>query len=116
MLKQIVMIGAIAAAFGLGPAVAQQSPASQPQMQTAQNKVMDIDLLGLGVYSSDGQMLGKVTEAMADGTIHVDVGQYLGIDKKTVGIKSDQYERQGERINLKIDSENVSSLPEVMAN
>lgn len=117
MWKQIVTIGAIAAAFGLGPALAQQSPTSQPQMQNAQNQApMEIDLLGLDVYSSDGQMLGKVTEASTDGTIHVDVGQFLGIDKKTVEIKSDQYERQGERITLKLDSENVSSLPEAMAN
>jgi hypothetical protein len=73
MLKTLLVAAALALAGTTTSALAQeQPPAAQPE----------VTLVGLPVYSSDGQKLGAVTEVGISGTqraVRAEIGGFLGI-------------------------------------
>lgn len=47
-------------------------------------------------------------------SIHVDVGEFLGIGSKTVKVRSGQFTQSSDRVELTMEASEVESLPEAM--
>ncbi len=74
-------------------------------------------LQGTSVFTSDGQNLGRVVEVQRnpDGkiqSVQIQIGRFLGIGDKVVTIGADQLQQLGDRIKLRMDANQVRSLPE----
>lgn len=93
------------------------TPAMPDRSATApDNKVNP--LVGLAVFSSDGNKLGNVhsVNAEPDGkvkAIHIKTGGFLGFGAKLVAIPENKFTRAGENIQLGMTADEVSKLPEV---
>jgi hypothetical protein len=107
-----------------GPATRPADPAEKPAVAprsgdksaTAPAKVNP--LVGLTVFSSDGNKLGTVhsVSAAPDGkvkAIHIKTGGFLGIGGKLVAIPDGKFTRSGENIQLGMTADEVSKLPAV---
>lgn len=75
-------------------------------------------MIGLTVFSSDGNKLGAVQSVRAepDGKVkalHVKTGGFLGFGGKIVAIPEGKFTRTGENIQLGMTVDEVSKLPEV---
>lgn len=75
-------------------------------------------LVGLAVFSSDGNKMGNVRSVSAgpDGTvkaIHIKTGGFLGFGGKVVAIPEGRFTKSGDNIQLGISADEVSKLPEV---
>ncbi len=132
MWMKLLTAGALAAALGIAPVMAQESPSEQQQppaaiesegqpppatIESDQPAQMG-DLTDWPVYSSDGEKLGEVTAVKqgADGNveaIHADIGGFLGFGAKTVEISADQFSLGDKRIDLSLIAEEAKELPEV---
>lgn len=121
MWNKFAVLTLVAAPFVALPAVAQQAPSDQPAAAEAQQsttlRAKADALSGMDVYSSDGQLVGKVAAAIADPNsnveeIHVDVGAELGIGEKRVSIDADRFNLGEDRIDLSITAAEVQGLPE----
>lgn len=71
---------------------------------------------GMPVFSSDDQNIGRVVDVTRgpDGRIQsvaVQVGRFLGIGDRVVTINADTLRQAGDRIQLKMDANQVRSLP-----
>ena len=103
MLKHALAAVALVVAFAATPAPAQQSqppPVGQPEPI----------LVGLPVFSSDGQRLGEVNSAatVAGKTaVRVEMGAFLGLGPSQVLVDSGVYVRKGDRIELNITAAQV---------
>jgi hypothetical protein len=101
MLKLLLLAGALATVTTMS------ASAQQPQVPPAQTET---DLMGLPVYSSDGQKLGEITQVgNADGqmAVRAEMGEFLGIGSKSVIIPAEVYEQKGDRIELTMTAEEV---------
>jgi hypothetical protein len=101
MLKALLVAAALALA-GITSALAQekQPPAAQPE----------VTLVGLPVYSSDGQKLGAVTEVGLSGTqraVRAEIGGFLGIGSSPVVIPANMFEHKGDRIEVLMTADEV---------
>jgi sporulation protein YlmC with PRC-barrel domain len=126
MWKKLSVIAALAAGLAAGPALAQQQsggttdkPSASSQKQSKQTMQSAKELKGQAVYSSDGEKVGEVTEVKEGSggnveSIHVDVGEFLGIGAKTVKIRSGQFSHNNNRVELTMQASEVESLPEAM--
>jgi len=75
-------------------------------------------LVGLAVFSSDGNKLGTVHSVSAepDGkvkAIRIKTGGFLGIGGKLVAIPEGKFTKAGDNIQLGMTADEVSKLPEV---
>ena len=75
-------------------------------------------MIGLTVFSSDGNKLGSVqsVDAGADGTvraIRLKTGGFLGFGGKLVEILEGKFTKSGDNVQLGMTSDEVSKLPEV---
>ena len=75
------------------------------------------NLKGVTVYSADNQDVGRVLEAARgpDGklqSVQIQIGRFLGLGDKVVSINADALQEIGDRIKLKLGSEQVRSLPQ----
>ncbi|MBO0765639.1 MAG: PRC-barrel domain-containing protein [Hyphomicrobiaceae bacterium] len=106
MLRPILAAGGIALALAGSPALAQQSPApNQPTTQKA-----DPSMVGLSVYSSDGQKVGKVSEvgtAGGEAAVRADMGEFLGINPGSVIIGGNAFERKSDRIEVAMTAQEI---------
>src|SRR5262245_40666556 len=78
---------------------AQQSPPPAPQPAAT--------LVGLPVFSSDGQKLGEVTSAatVAGKTaVRVEMGAFLGLGPSQVLVDHGVYQRKGDRLELNMSA------------
>jgi sporulation protein YlmC with PRC-barrel domain len=117
MFRPILAAGAIAAALAVSPVMppvmAQQQspstepPAAQPAPPTPQTQPeaspVDQSLIGLSVYSSDGQRLGEVAEVgMAGGTpaVRVEMGEFLGLGSSSVIVNAKAIARKEDRVEI----------------
>jgi opacity protein-like surface antigen len=114
-----MMRSVLAATLGIAalaaPASAQQ--AQPPQNQPEQNqpaappKQVDKGMIGLPVFSSDGQKLGEVTEVgeLPGGyqAIRAEMGEFLGIGATAVVIASDMFQKKADRIELGLTAAEV---------
>jgi hypothetical protein len=98
-MSKIALFIAAAAALVLSPAFAQQ--------HSAQRKST---LVGLPVYSSDGQKLGEVTEEGRYGgkaTVRADMGTFFGSGPNIVLIDADVFKKNADRIELTMTAAEV---------
>jgi hypothetical protein len=91
------------------------TPRSTDKSATAPAKVNP--LVGLAVFSSDGNKLGSVHSVAAapDGkvtAIHIKTGGFLGFGGKLVAIPDGKFTRTGDNVQLGMTSDEVSKLPE----
>ena len=75
-------------------------------------------LIGLAVFSADGNNLGSVHSVATDAdgkvaAIHIKTGSFLGIGGKLVAIPEGKFTRSGVNVRLGMTAEEVSKLPEV---
>jgi len=84
------------------PASAQQSlpPTTQPEAA----------LVGLPVYSSDGQKLGEVTGTSGSGSrpaLRAEMGTFLGLSPSIVLIDAEVFQKKADRIELTMTAAEV---------
>jgi hypothetical protein len=102
MLKPTLAALGLAIALAVVPASAQQS--QPPTMQP------DIGLVGLPVYSSDGQMLGQVTDTVRAGgrqAVRAEMGAFLGLGPSIILIDADVFQTKVDRVELKMTAAEV---------
>lgn len=83
-------------------------PAARPRQQA---------LIGLAVFSSDGNKVGMVDsiDAQPDGkitAIHIKTGGFLGFGAKVVTIPEGKFQRVGGLVRIGLTAEEISKLPE----
>jgi sporulation protein YlmC with PRC-barrel domain len=105
MLKSTLTGILVAIALGTAPATAQQAPPGTPQQESS--------IVGLPIYSSDGEKLGEVTQV----TIHegqqavlAEMGTFLGIGTKPVLIPAGMVTQKGDRVELPMTAEVVKNI------
>ncbi|MGA7328916.1 MAG: PRC-barrel domain-containing protein [Rhodomicrobium sp.] len=74
-------------------------------------------LKGVTVFSSDGKDVGRVVDAVRgpDGklqSVQIQIGQLLGLGDKVVSISADRLQELGNRIQLRMNADQLRSLPE----
>ena len=100
-----------------GTSTIERSPAASPSDKAAQAPA-DGKLVGLPVYTSDGQRIGRVS-AVAMGTdgsvkeIHAKVGGFFGFGATLVRIEPDKFEKAGRRVQLSLNAKQAEELPKV---
>jgi hypothetical protein len=95
MLKLRLAAGLLAVGFTGLPALAQQSQPPTAQVQS--------ELIGLAVYSSDGEKLGRVTQVgTAEGkpAVRAELGGFLDVAPSLVVIPVGLFEQKPDRIEL----------------
>jgi hypothetical protein len=101
MVRQVLAAGILAAAIAASPAMAQPAQPSAPAEAT---------LVGLAVYSSDGQRLGQVTHAGMSGdqpAVRAEIGNFLGIGPSAVIIPADSFVQKSDRIEISMTAAEV---------
>jgi hypothetical protein len=98
------------------PATTPAAPSSDKSVKAPDGK--EHALMGLAVFSSDGNRLGAVQSVSTDSAgkataIRIKSGGFLGFGGKLVEIPEGKFTRSGENIQLGMTSEEVSKLPEV---
>jgi hypothetical protein len=102
------------------PSAGADTPATAPRRTdksaTAPGKTNP--LVGLAVFSSDGNKMGTVhsVSAAPDGSvkaIHIKTGGFLGFGGKLVAIPEGRFTKSGDNIQLGISADEVSKLPEM---
>lgn len=105
MFRLIAAAGIVALGLVAGPASAQQSPAPEPPAAQPETNV-----IGLPVYSSDGQKLGEVTDVGMSGgqrAVRAEMGGFLGLGSSPVVIGADSFQQKADRIELSMTAEQV---------
>jgi PRC-barrel domain protein len=106
MIKPILAASSVVLAVAGSPAVGQQSPTPD---QSAAQKV-DPSLVGLSVYSSDGQKVGQVSEVGLSGgvpAVRADMGEFLGMSPGSVIIGGQAFERKPDRIEVAMTAQEI---------
>ena len=101
MPRRLLAAVALAAGLAAAPASAQQST---PPAQ------VEVELVGLPVFSSDGHKLGEVTQvgmSAAGPAVQAQIGGFLGLGPSTVVIPAASFERKPDRIELPMTAEDV---------
>ena len=106
----------------IGECAEQKSASISPACHTLVQAVRRVgqnlpNLKGVTVYSADNQDVGRVLEATRgpDGklqSVQIQIGRFLGLGDKVVSINADALQEIGDRIKLKLGSEQVRSLPQ----
>lgn len=102
MLRRFLVAVAFAAVLATPQAWAQQTQSPPAQGEVA--------LVGLPVYSSDGQKLGEVTQvgtAHGQRAVQAEIGGFLGIGSSPVVIVGNAFQEKGDRIELLMTADEV---------
>ena len=109
MLRTALVAGSLAMGLAATPATAQNQqpppPATQPPAAQEQT-----NLVGLPVYSTDGQKLGEVTEVGTVGgrkMLRAEIGAFLGIGPSPVLIPADMFAHKNDRIEVAMTADEV---------
>jgi hypothetical protein len=106
MIRPILAAGSVVLALAGSPVVAQQGPS--PDQPTAEK--LDPSMVGLSVYSSDGQKLGQVSEVGTSGgepAVRADMGEFLGMSPGSVIIGGKAFERKADRIEVAMTAQEI---------
>jgi PRC-barrel domain len=106
MLRTLLAAGLLCTGVAAGPALAQQQPTPAPSAQPQP----DAGLVGLPVYSNDGQKLGDVTEVGTFGgrrMVRAEIGTFLGIGPSPVLIPADMFQQKPDRIEVAMSADEV---------
>ena len=97
MLRSRLAVGIVGLALAASPVAAQQTPPAenQPEVQA------DATLVGLPIYSSDGQRLGQIADVRAE------MEESLGIGPRTVIMFADALQQKNDRIELSMTAAEV---------
>ena len=103
MLKPTLVALTLAIALAVVPAMAQpiQPPATQPEP----------GLVGLPIYSSDGQIIGQVAGTVGTGSrlaVRAEMGTFLGLGSGIVLIDADVFQKKADRIELTMTAAEVT--------
>jgi PRC-barrel domain len=104
MLRPFLLAGSVALALIVSPAIAQQTPT--PDQPSAQQ--VDPKLVGLPIYSSDGQKLGEVAEvglSAGQPAVRAEMGEFLGLGAASVIIDATLFEKKTDRIEVAMTAE-----------
>jgi PRC-barrel domain len=106
----------------VGECAEQKSASISPACHTIVTSLQRIgqklsELKGVDVFSSDDNNVGRVVEVIRgpDGklqSVQIQIGRFLGIGDKVVSISADKLQELGNRIKLKMDADQLRSLPE----
>ena len=103
MVRRLFASGIIAVAFAaISPVVAQPAPPPSEAAEAA--------LVGLAVYSSDGQRLGNVTHARLAGNqavVRAEFGNFLGVEPIAVIIPAALFVQKADRIEMRMTAAEV---------
>lgn len=105
MLKSTLAGIAIAVALCSAPAIAQQTPPGAALQEGS--------IVGLPIYSSDGEKLGEVTHlTMHQGqqAVLAEMGTFLGIGAKPVLIPALMVTQKGDRVELPMTAQEVKNI------
>lgn len=113
-----------ASVFAFTPVLAQETnpgPIPDPFAEQLPGDPSELDqraLLGLPVWSSDGQELGVVTQVLTDRNgkveaVHADVGRFMGLGDRKVRVDASLIAVTEGRIILSISAEEMLMLPDV---
>jgi len=104
------------------PTTPQTNPTTMPSTKPASpdraaNAKQD-SLVGLTVFSSDGNRLGTVHSVNTEPggkvkAIHIKTGGFLGFGGKLVAIPEGKFVKSGDNIQLGISADEVKKMPEV---
>jgi sporulation protein YlmC with PRC-barrel domain len=96
-----LLVGALALVVAAGPGFAQERQPPAAQMES---------LVGLAVYSSDGQRLGEIREVGMSGTqpaVRADIGGFLDVAQSAVVIPINMIVQKPDRIELSMTAAEV---------
>jgi hypothetical protein len=99
MLRSRLAVGIVGLAVAAGSVAAQQTPPAenQPEVQA------DAALVGLPIYSFDGQRLGQIAEVgslRGQPAVRAEMEESLGIGPRSVIIVADAFQQKNDRIEL----------------
>jgi ribosomal 30S subunit maturation factor RimM len=101
------MFGKILGAAFLAILIATASVLAQQQ---APDTLAEIQMVGLPVYSSDGEKLGEVTDIgsmQGRQIVHADMGAFLGLGIREVLIPAGMFEQKIDRIEVPMSAAEV---------
>ena len=106
MLRSRLAAAIVLLAVAAGPVAAQQAPSveNQPGVGVAPT------LVGLPVYSSDGQRLGQISEvgsSMGTPAVRAEMEESLGIGARNVIIFAHAFQQKSDRIELAMTAAEV---------
>jgi PRC-barrel domain len=103
---------------GMKPSEPMKTPAAPSATERQSAAPAKNPMIGLNVFSSDGNNLGAVqsVDAGPDGkvrAIRLKTGGFLGFGGKLVEIPEGKFTKSGDNVQLGMTSDEVSKLPEV---
>ena len=106
MLRSRVAVGIVGLALAASPVAAQQTPPAEHQAEVQ----ADATLVGLPIYSSDGQRLGQIAEvgsSRGQPAVRAEMEESLGIGPRTVIMFADTFQQKNDRIELSMTAAEV---------
>jgi ribosomal 30S subunit maturation factor RimM len=106
MLRPMLQAAAVIGTLGVTPSLA-QLPAPAPLEQVEAN------LVGLPVYSSDGQKLGSVVEVGSFGgerMLRAEIESFLGLGVSPVLIPQDMFVHKVDRVEVAMTAKEIMAL------
>ena len=106
MLRPFLLAASVALALIVSPAIAQQTPT--PDQPSAQQ--VDAKLVGLPIYSSDGQKIGEVAEvglSAGQPAVRAEMGEFLGLGTASVVIDASLFEKKTDRIEIAMTADAI---------
>jgi hypothetical protein len=104
MLKLLLAAGVIAVGVTGTPSLAQQQQAQPPAAE------VQPPLVGLAVYSSDGEKLGQVTQvgtASGQPAVRAELGGFLDVPPSAVVIPANLFEQKPDRIEISMTAAEI---------
>ena len=107
------MLGATPVAFAAQ--TANHQPARQGQEVIQPDQMRASKMIGSRVYDVQNRNIGKVQDLIVNrqgsiDTVVVDVGTFLGMDGKSVGIKPSQFKTDNNRLTLDVTKEQLQQM------
>jgi hypothetical protein len=110
MLRSRLVAAALALALAAGPVAAQQAPEQSPVPEKQPGVQADAALVGLPIYSSDGQRLGQIAEvgtSSGQPAVRGEMDELLGIGTRSVIIVAEVFQKKDDRIELSMTADEV---------
>jgi len=107
-MRKIIVLALVGTALGgAAPCLANPQSAAQAQQSS---------LVGLPIYSSDKQKVGKVTsvDVGSDGKVtglKAEIKGFLGMSSGTVGMSADEFKQEKDRIVISKTADQVRGIP-----
>jgi hypothetical protein len=106
MLRSRLAAAVVALAVAACPVAAQQAPSAENEPGVR----VDTALIGLPIFSSDGQRLGQIAEVGSSGgrpAVRAEMEESLGIGPRSVVIVAEVFQQKSDRIELSMTAAEV---------